>query len=65
MRYLFMAKSLKTGELRKYEGLLEIGSVNPYAIASVDQGDDEEYRPGDEEFPELLKYSQEAYPDEQ
>lgn len=54
MKHLFMAESPMTGELRKYEGLLELGTVDPYAIVSADQGKDEEYGPDDEGYQELL-----------
>jgi len=64
MKHFFMAKSPKTGELQKYEGLLELGTVGPYAIVSADQGEEEEYTPEVEGYQELLKEYKRAYPDD-
>lgn len=64
MRYLFMARSPKTGKPRMYEGLLELGPPGPYAIVSADQGEDEMYHPGDEGYQELLRSFNQVYPEE-
>ncbi len=63
MRHFFRAKSPKTGEYRKYEGLLELGTTGPYAIVTADQGADEKYGPEEEGFRELLEDFKRVYPD--
>jgi hypothetical protein len=45
MRYLFEAESPRTGEIRRYEALLELGSTGPYAIHSDNEGETERYTP--------------------
>lgn len=53
-RRLFTAKSPKTGEMRRWEGLVEMGTTGPYAIVTADEGEEESYSPGSREYDALL-----------
>lgn len=63
-RFFFRARSPRSGTLRRYEALLEIGTPEPYTIVSADDKEDEEYVPDDEGYQDLLEHFKKAYPDD-
>ena len=63
-RRLFTAKSPTTGKLRRWEGLVEMGTAGPYAIVSVDEGPEESYSPGSAEYAAILNPYNKMYGDD-